>query len=239
MSIKADLHVHSIASVDGRSSLDALLAAARAHGLDAITVSDHDTCTPLPESTDVLLIPGVEITSDNGHILGLFLDRPVDLAALGKYPAPARAIDAIHNAGGLAVLAHPFAPPKLTPHEVLSLPFDAIETANARAMLKPGANEKAAALAAQAKLPGTGGSDAHHASELGGCVTEFSCERSLAAMKQALVNGQCRAAEIRACRWTQKGLSKLRRERTCGTAFSRFKALCYFGGCICRDVFHI
>ena len=89
------------------------------------------------------------------------------------------------------------------------------------------------------KLKGMLTTSAHHASELGGCVTEFSCERSLAAMKQALLDGQCRAAEIRACKWTQKGLSKLRRERTCGTAISRFKALCYFAACIARDVFHV
>ena len=121
----------------------------------------------------MLLIPGVEITSANGHILGLFLDRPIDFAALGNYPAPEKAIAAIHNCGGLAVLAHPFAPVKLSEDEISKLPFDAVETANARAMLKPGANEKARQLAAGLHLPGTGGSDAHCAKELGGCVTEF------------------------------------------------------------------
>ena len=90
MKLLADLHVHSRASADGRSSVEALIEAAKARGLAAITVSDHDLCTPLPESPDVLLIPGVEITSANGHILGLFLDRPIDFAALGKYPAPER-----------------------------------------------------------------------------------------------------------------------------------------------------
>ena len=239
MSILADLHVHSCASVDGRSSLDALAKAAKQRGLAAITVSDHDLCTPLPERTDLLFIPGVEITSACGHILGLFLAQPVDFDALGKYPAPARAIDAIHDAGGLAVLAHPFAPQKLRPEAALSLPFDAIETANARAMLKKGANEKARVLAAQAALPGNGGSDAHHAAELGGCVTEFDCAPTLPALKSALLAGQCRAKEIRACKWVQKGLSKLRREKNCGTAVSRAKALCYFGGCICRDIFHV
>ena len=63
MKLLADLHVHSCASADGRSSVEALIEAAKARGLAAITVSDHDLCTPLPESPDVLLIPGVEITS--------------------------------------------------------------------------------------------------------------------------------------------------------------------------------
>ena len=48
MKLLADLHVHSRASVDGRSSVEALIEAAKARGLAAITVSDHDLCTPLP-----------------------------------------------------------------------------------------------------------------------------------------------------------------------------------------------
>lgn len=239
MKLLADLHVHSRASVDGRSSVEDLIQTAKARGLAAITVSDHDLCTPLPERPDVLLIPGVEITSANGHILGLFLERPIDFDVLGRYPAPEKAIAAIHNCGGLAVLAHPFAPVKLSEEAISKLPFDAIETANARAMLKPGANEKARQLAAGLHLPGTGGSDAHCAKELGGCVTEFTCEPSLSALKAALLSGQCHPVEVRACKWVWKGFSKLRRERTCGTFVSRCKALGYFAGCVLRDILKI
>lgn len=239
MKLLADLHVHSRASIDGRSSVEALIKAAKARGLSAITVSDHDLCTPLPESPDLLLIPGVEITSANGHILGLFLERPVDFSALGRYPAPEKAIEAIHDCGGLSVLAHPFAPVKLSESEIAKLPFDAIETANARAMLKPNANEKARSLAGKLHLPGTGGSDAHCEKELGGCVTEFDCEPSLPALKAALLAGQCSPTEVRACRWIWKGFSKLRRERNCGTCLSRCKALGYFAGCVLRDILNI
>ena len=41
MKLLADLHVHSRASADGRSSVEALIEAAKARGLAAITVSDH------------------------------------------------------------------------------------------------------------------------------------------------------------------------------------------------------
>ena len=239
MKLLADLHVHSRASLDGRSSVEALIETARTRGLSAITVSDHDLCTPLPDCKDLFLIPGVEITSANGHILGLFLDAPIDFTALGKFPPPEKAIAAIHASGGLAVLAHPFAPQKLAPEEIARLGFDAIETANARAMLKKGANEKARLLAEKAGLPGTGGSDAHCAKELGGCVTEFDCERNLTAMKQALKAGRCQAKEIRPCKWVFKGLSKLRREKNCGTCFTRCKAFAYFCACVARDIFHV
>lgn len=239
MKLFSDLHVHSRASVDGRSSVAALIEAARQRGLSAITVSDHDLCTPPGSDPGILLIPGAEITTANGHILGLFLEKPIDFEALGPYPAPEKAIEEIHACGGLAVLAHPFAPVKLTEDEILALDFDAIETANARAMLKPGANEKARQLSQKLSLPGTGGSDAHCAKELGGCVTEFSCEPSPAALKEALKAGSCRAVEVRACKWVWKGLSKIRREQSCGTVLSRCKALCYFAACIARDVFHV
>ena len=167
------------------------------------------------------------------------MEKPIDFDRLGKFPTPETAIDAIHKAGGLAILAHPFAPPKLTAAQAQTLALDAIETANARAMLKKGANDKARALAAQLGLPETGGSDAHCAGELGGCVTEFFCEPSVSALRQALAAGQTRPAELHACKWVWKGLSKIRREKTCGTFFSRCKALCYFAGCVLRDVFHI
>lgn len=239
MKLLADLHVHSSASIDAGSGLDELILAAKKRGLDAITISDHDLCTPLPAADGLLLIPGVEITSANGHILGLFLDRPIDFSSLGKYPAPERAIREIHACGGLAVLAHPFAPQKLPPEKIAALGLDAIETANARAMLKPGANEKARALAASRSLPQTGGSDAHCAKELGGCVTEFSCERSSSALKQALAAGQCRAMEVRACKWVWKGRSIIRRERHIGSFGSRCRALVYFCACVLRDIFHV
>ena len=106
---RADLHVHTSASPDGRSSLEAVARAARAAGLDAVAITDHDLCTPVPASLEgVLLIPGCEVSTRAGHITGLFLDRPLPLEALGRLPAPEDAVAAIHQAGGLAVLAHPF-----------------------------------------------------------------------------------------------------------------------------------
>lgn len=105
---KADLHVHTLASPDGRSTQEELARAARDRGLCALAVTDHDLCTPIDERRQeelgVLLIPGVEISTSIGHITGLFLERPVDLEGLGKLPPPDKAVGAIHDAGGLAVL---------------------------------------------------------------------------------------------------------------------------------------
>lgn len=106
---RADLHVHTDASPDGRSPLAAIARAARRAGLDAVAVTDHDLCTPVPETLEgVLLIPGCEVSTAAGHVTGLFLERPLDLAALGRLPPPEEAAAAIRAAGGLAVLAHPY-----------------------------------------------------------------------------------------------------------------------------------
>ena len=98
----ADLHVHTAASPDGRSSLEALAAAGARAGLQALAITDHDLCTPVPlEIGGVLLIPGCEISTRAGHITGLFLTEPVDFAALGHLPEPEAAVAAIRKAGGL------------------------------------------------------------------------------------------------------------------------------------------
>lgn len=215
--ILADLHVHSIASIDGRSTIDELVAAAKEKGLQALAISEHDLCEQLPEYDDFLLIPAVEITTTAGHLLGLFLDRPVHMDALtaSGYPTIKAACNAIHACGGLAVLAHPFAPQKLPENELMRFPVDAIEVCNARAALRRGqANDRARELAAAMRKPGTGGSDAHCAQEVGACYTSFSClEWGLASMKEALRQGRVEPVFDRPCRWKHKGWSRLEKDR--------------------------
>ena len=59
MTYRIDLHAHTSASPDGLSSLEELTAAARRAGLDALAVTDHNLCTPVPRRLNgVLLIPG-------------------------------------------------------------------------------------------------------------------------------------------------------------------------------------
>lgn len=240
MIVKADLHVHSAASWDGHSDLAALAQAAHARGLDAIAVCDHDVCTDVSGEFPLLLIPGVEITSTAGHILGLFLEKPLD-RALWKdgAPAPDAAIKAIRVCGGLAVPAHPFSPQKLDEAALAALRPDGIEVQNARVALKNTArNKQAQDLAAQQQLPVTGGSDAHSAAEVGGCYTELDCtERSLAALRDALAAGRTRAVFDHACTWTQKGLSQWRGARR-APVLRRCKALAYLTVCVLRDIFN-
>ena len=210
---RADLHVHTAASPDGRSSLESLAAAARDQGLDALAITDHDLCTAVPrECAGVLLIPGCEVSTRAGHITGLFLDRPLE--PLPHLPPPEEAVAAIRRAGGLAVLAHPCARPGARPEE-FAFDLDGLEAANARAAFKvPAANARAAALAADRGLAAVGGSDAHDAAEVGNAFTELEAEeRTLPALRQALAQGRCRAVLSRNTPHFRKGLSQWTKAR--------------------------
>ena len=112
MIYRVDLHVHTNATEGAPSTLEELVRAARRAGLDAIAITDRDYCTPVPiELRGVLLIPGCEVTTLGGQIVGVFLDRPLDLVRLRRVGLPTadEAVMEIHRCGGLAILAHPFA----------------------------------------------------------------------------------------------------------------------------------
>lgn len=103
MEVRFDLHIHSEHSPDGRMSLDEIVSCARARGLQGVAVCDHDRAlTETWDAPDFLLIPGVELSTDQGHLLGLFVTEQIEARELGA------AIDAVHACGGLAVMAHPF-----------------------------------------------------------------------------------------------------------------------------------
>ncbi len=115
-----------------------------------------------------------EISTSNGHLLALFLERHV---------APGRSlhttIQDVHAQGGLCIAAHPFdwmvssIGGKLLarygqPGDPVAL--DGVETFNASLPL-PGMNVHAARNAGF--LPGLGGSDSHHATTVGSGFTSF------------------------------------------------------------------
>lgn len=220
MTYKIDLHVHTAASLDGLSSLEELSTAARAAGLDAIAITDHDLCTTTPQRLNgVLLIPGCEVSTRQGHITGLFLEEPLDLEGLRKdgLPQGGAAIEEIHRRGGVAVLAHPCQSPNAAPEGFEFRP-DCVEGANARAALKvKEANEKAAALARTWGLPAVGGSDAHSRHEVGNAYTQVEApELTLSELKAAVLAGDCTSVLMKNTPHLRKGLSQFARRRRKG-----------------------
>jgi hypothetical protein len=71
-----DLHAHTAPRSNcSTTTLEELVASARARGLDALCITEHDVTWPDDELADASrlldfpLIPGVELTTDVGHVL--------------------------------------------------------------------------------------------------------------------------------------------------------------------------
>ncbi len=240
MTCKIDLHVHTAASPDGLSSLEELTAAAKAAELDAIAITDHNLCTPVPrEMNGVLLIPGCEVSTGQGHITGLFLNGPLDLEALRKNGLPdgAAAVAEIHRHGGIAVLAHPYQSRSAAPEEFEFRP-DAVEGVNARAAFKvKQANERAAALAGRWKLPAVGGSDAHSRHEVGNAYTRAEVSAlTLPELRRALLAGRCVPVLVKNTPHLRKGLSQFAQARRRGGLKNRAVSWAYVVYCAGLDL---
>jgi predicted metal-dependent phosphoesterase TrpH len=109
----AEVHAHTLAS-DGMVSAEDLVRAAAAAGVAVLCITDHDTlgateqAVELGASLGVEVVRGEEVTTampSGTHIVGLFLERPVRMGMSME-----DTVDAIHDQGGLAILAHPFMP---------------------------------------------------------------------------------------------------------------------------------
>ena len=234
MNIRLDLHTHSAASPDGRMSLSELVSAARAAGLNGIAVTDHDaTLTDAPSYDDFLIIPGCEFSTEFGHLLGLFLRCPIEKLSF------ARTIRAIHEQGGLAVLAHPFERSRDASRIAPLAPLlDGAEVWNGRAERKiRDANALAQAFAEAHNLRRFAGSDAHLPEEVGnGIVTVDAPSLSPAAVKAALLN---RPVEIAGRRGRAVCVAKsqyTKLKKTGAGPGARLRWLLFAGKCAAEDL---
>lgn len=109
----AEVHAHTLAS-DGMVGAEQLVRDAAAAGLDVLCITDHDTIADLRPAVElgrelgVDVVAGEEVTArfpPGEHIVGLFLARPVRM-----HMSVEDTVDAIHDSGGLAIVAHPFMP---------------------------------------------------------------------------------------------------------------------------------
>ena len=240
MTCLVDLHVHTDASDDGCSTLAQLAAAAHGAGLHAMAVTDHNQCTPVPQKLEgVVLIPGCEVSTQSGHVTGLFLERPLDLERLRRdgLPTAAAACAEIHRCGGLAVLAHPYQKRNASP--CTEADYDGVEGYNARAEFKVrGANMMAQQLAQRLGLPAVGGSDGHSRHEVGNAYTEIQAEDcTLEKLREAILNGRCRPVLVRPTPHFRKGLSQFRQTRKKGGGVAAIgKGILYLGYSILLDL---
>jgi hypothetical protein len=99
-------HVHTTRS-DGRGTLDEVVAAARAAGLQFVVVSDHEVLAPEDEGwhDGVLVVKATEVSTRFGHVVAVGVPR-----ALSPDERDADALAVVRSLGGQAVIAHPLHP---------------------------------------------------------------------------------------------------------------------------------
>jgi predicted metal-dependent phosphoesterase TrpH len=197
--LKCDLHVHSNYSRDGESRVEDILRRAEQVGLDAIAITDHDTVEGSLYArrirSPVLVIPGIEVSTRQGHIIVLGIDVPL---------SPRRdvlvTIEEARALGGLVILPHPY---HMWRHGVarkmkgIIRAVDAVEAFNSRYIVGT-ANRKAALMARRYQKPCVGGSDAHHARFVGFGVTYIDADPSVRSILNAIQEGKT----IAGCRMT-------------------------------------
>jgi len=192
MQVKADLHVHTIYSSDSVISPKELVFYAKKRGLTAVAVTDHDQvegALKIAKGTDFLIIPGIEVSSLHGHVVGLNVSERIPRGL-----SVDETVDRIHKASGIAIACHPFAPLKGSVGKHANGKFDAVETINASAFPFNRATQKANQLAERLKLPKVAGTDAHYGPIIGQAYTLIDSEENVEAIVKAIANGQCEPA---------------------------------------------
>jgi PHP domain/Glycosyltransferase Family 4 len=170
--IEVDLHMHTDHSHDCATPVEVLLATARAQGLGAIAVTDHNEISGALEAraqaqeAGVKVIIGEEVKTDGqGEVIGLFIEEKIPHGLSMR-----ETVAEIRRQGGLVYVPHPFDRMHSVPdyEHLLGIleDVDAIEVFNPRVAI--GAfNEEAARFAAKYRIAAGAGSDSHVAQGLG------------------------------------------------------------------------
>src|SRR5437763_5844325 len=106
--IDVDLHMHTDHSHDCATPVEVLLATARAQGLGAIAVTDHNEISGAlqarAKSNGVKVIVAEEVkTADQGEVIGLFIEEKIERGMTLQ-----ETIGEIKRQGGLVYVPHPF-----------------------------------------------------------------------------------------------------------------------------------
>ncbi len=188
-----DLHTHTRPlSWDSYLTPDDLVERSKQAGLDGICLSEHDylwdpeEVLALGKRHDYLVLPAIEINTDDGHILVYGIDKYV----YGMHRSHELARH-VRDAHGAMVGAHPYRrqmpwyteserdyqdalvrASKNPAYEYCA----ALESLNGRGTVKE--NQFSAALCEFMRKPGTAGTDSHSRSDIGRVATDF--ERDIA-----------------------------------------------------------
>jgi predicted metal-dependent phosphoesterase TrpH len=191
LQLKIDLHVHTNCSHDSSITPEELIYYAKKRGLDGVAVTDHDRldgALRIAEESDFLIIPGVEVSSLGGHIVGLDVEK-----AIPKKLSVSETVDLMHEAGGIAVASHPsaFLKGSLRQTDIVSSRFDAVEVINASAFPFKSSVRHSQRIASNLHIASVAGSDAHYGPEIGCAYTVVDAEPQVDQIVEAIRKGAC------------------------------------------------
>jgi predicted metal-dependent phosphoesterase TrpH len=160
--LKLDLHIHSQYSEDGAGSPKEIINHLIKKGLNGMAITDHNTVegglkalkvTP----KDFIVIPGVEISTAEGHIIALDVRENIP-----RNLSVEETIDKIIDQGGTPIVPHLYRSMsgiKKAKLKKVQSKIPAIEVFNSCSV--PQSNLKTVKTAKELNLGGVGGSDSH------------------------------------------------------------------------------
>ena len=202
-----DLHTHTYPkSPDSFLAPEVLFEKAREAELDGICLTEHDafwdaeTLEEWSRRYGLLILPGCEVNTEEGHLLVYGLDRYI----FGMHKAPF-VRELVDEARGAIVVSHPYrrryrpaegdAQAERSSGERVFGLADTIEVLNGRG--SGDENAFSQALGRRLGTPGTGSSDAHREEDVGTYATEFSRQvRCLGDLVEELRAGRFQAVTL-------------------------------------------
>jgi len=178
----ADIHIHTIYSHDATTTVRGVLKQASSVGLNVIAITDHDDirgafdARELASQYNLEVISGVEVTTRDGHLLALFVE---------KIPPRGLSLDEtlkhIGGLGGIAIAPHPFnqLPGSLSMDKVISVlnkptVKDILRGIEIYNMTTQPFDETVQKVSGYLPFAKTAGSDAHVYWAIGTGMTEFN-----------------------------------------------------------------
>lgn len=173
--LKADLHIHTMFSMDCDTPLEKIVKRCQELGINCIAIADHgivDGALMMQKLAPFRVIVAQEILTTQGEIMGMFLKETIPRGL-----TPQETIKRIRAQGGLVNIPHPFETMRGSALKDWAIndiagDIDLMEVLNSRSPFTAN-TEKARAFASKHGIPGSAGSDAHTVAEIGNAYVEM------------------------------------------------------------------
>jgi len=166
--LKLDLHIHSQYSGDGTGTPKEIIKVLQQRGIQGMAITDHNSIKGSLKALEVapkdfIVIPGVEISTLDGHIVALGIKKNIE-----RELSVEETVEKIIDLGGIPVVVHLFrnmSGIKKNNLKEIHAKITTLEVFNSCSV--PKSNLKSAKVAKEFNLGGTGGSDSHEPEYVG------------------------------------------------------------------------